>query len=73
MTISVGSVETILHNRLNFFKASARWVPRLLTPEQKIMPKQVLQEILRLYEADRKVFGDRLVTIDETWVPPFDF
>ena len=30
MSISVGA---ILYDTLNLFKASARWVPRLLTPE----------------------------------------
>ena len=36
MTISVGSVKIILHNRLNWFKASAGWDSCLLTPVQKI-------------------------------------
>lgn len=33
--ISVGSVETILHKHLGVSKVSARWVPRMLTFEQK--------------------------------------
>ncbi|GFR84868.1 histone-lysine N-methyltransferase SETMAR [Elysia marginata] len=33
--ISIGSVETILHDHLNLNKVSARWVPRLLTTDQK--------------------------------------
>ena len=33
--ISVGSVEKILHDHLNLNKVSARWVPRLLTADQK--------------------------------------
>ena len=37
MSFSVESVDIILHDRLNFFTGSARWVPRLLTSEQKIM------------------------------------
>ena len=32
--LSVGSVETINHERLHMSKFSARWVPRMLTPEQ---------------------------------------
>ena len=31
MSISVGSVETIFHDRFNLFKTSTKWVPRLLT------------------------------------------
>ena len=33
--ISLGSIETILHDHLHMSKVSARWVPRLLTPNQK--------------------------------------
>ena len=35
MSISFGSVETILHHRLNLFKASTRRASRMLTPDQK--------------------------------------
>jgi histone-lysine N-methyltransferase SETMAR len=33
--ISVGSVDTILHDDLKMRKVSARWVPRMLTDENK--------------------------------------
>ena len=33
--ISVGSLEKILPDPLNLNKVSARWVPRLLTADQK--------------------------------------
>ena len=33
--ISIGSVETIIHEHLHMQKVSARWIPRLLTPFQK--------------------------------------
>ena len=33
--MSVVSIETILHDHLHMSKVSARWVPRLLTPNQK--------------------------------------
>ena len=33
--ISVGSVDTILHDNLKMRKVSARWVPRMLTDENK--------------------------------------
>ena len=39
ISIFVGSVETILYDPVNLFKVSAKWVPRLLTSEQKIMRK----------------------------------
>jgi len=33
--ISIGSVDTILHDDLKMWKVSARWVPRMLTNENK--------------------------------------
>ena len=33
LSLSVGSVETIIHEQLKFFKVSARWVPKQLTGE----------------------------------------
>ena len=33
--MSVGSIETILHDYLHMSKVSARWVARLLTPNKK--------------------------------------
>lgn len=70
--MSVGSVETILHEHLNMSKVSARWVPRLLTPEQKQVRKETSHELLDLFNEDPEDFLARLVTQDETWVPHFD-
>ena len=36
--MSVGSIETILHDHLHMSKVSARWVPRLLTPNHDNAP-----------------------------------
>jgi len=35
LSLNVGSVETIIHERLKFSKVSARWVPKQLTDEHK--------------------------------------
>lgn len=70
--VSVGSVETILHEHLHMFKVSARWIPRLLTPEQKQVRKETSREVLDLFNEDPEDFLGRLVTQDETWVPHFD-
>ena len=35
LSLSVGSVETIIYNHLKFSKVSARWVPKQLTDEHK--------------------------------------
>jgi len=35
LSLSIGSVETIIHEHLKFSKVSARWVPKQLTDEHK--------------------------------------
>ncbi|RZB41555.1 HTH Tnp Tc3 2 domain containing protein, partial [Asbolus verrucosus] len=67
LKISVGSVWNILHNVLGMNKVSARWVPRLLTPEQKLKRHEICQQNLLALEEDPDLFS-RIVTGDETWV-----
>ena len=67
-----GSVVTILHHHLNLSKVSARWVPRMLTPEQKRNRIMTSTEMLTLMIVDPEGFMARIVTQDKTWVPYFD-
>ena len=69
--ISIGSVENIIHNELKFSKVSARWVPRLLTPEQLEKRVEVSKQLLERYENEGEDFLDSIVTCDETWVHHF--
>ncbi|GFS04114.1 histone-lysine N-methyltransferase SETMAR [Elysia marginata] len=69
--ISIGSVETILHDHLNLNKVSARWVPRLLTTDQKQERVNYCQHLLR-QEANDAFFFRRIVTMDETCIYQFD-
>ncbi|GFR93853.1 transposase [Elysia marginata] len=69
--ISKGSVETILHDHLNLNKVSARWVPRLLTTDQKQERVNCCKHLLR-QEANDAFFFRRIVTMDETWIYQFD-
>ena len=69
--MSVGSIETILHDHLHMFKVSARWVPRLLTPNQKEQRADSCKELIKLESKDT-LFFDRIVTMNETWVHHFD-
>ena len=50
-------------------KVSARWVPRLLTSDQKRMRMQASQEFLDHFQKNTKDFIRRFVTTDETLVP----
>ena len=52
-------------------KISARWVPRLLTPNQKEQRADSCKELMEL-ESKYIPFFDRIVTMDETWVHHFD-
>jgi histone-lysine N-methyltransferase SETMAR len=70
--ISLGSMHTILHEELWVSKLTARWVPRLLTPEQKENRMRTCSENLVKMSQDRNAFFQRLITCDETWLHAFE-
>ena len=49
-----------------------RWVPRMLTDEQKRNPLDISRYLLSRYEDDPGDFIEGVVTQDETWVHHFD-
>lgn len=68
LKISHGSAHHIVHDVLQFHKVTARWVPRLLTPELKERRVDACEELLRRFEREGDGFLARIVTGDETWV-----
>ena len=70
--ISFGAVQTILTDILVMSKVSARWVPRMLTDDQKRSRVDISRNLLSRYEDDPGDFIDQVVTQDETWVHHFD-
>ena len=48
--ISEGSMQTILKKRLDLRKVCARWVPHLLTEEQKTQRLKCAQKLLKTYK-----------------------
>ena len=70
--ISVGSVSTILHDHLGLSKVSARWVPRMLTLDNKRRRVECATELLSRWNADAGAFEQRLITGDETWLYHYD-
>lgn len=70
--ISYGSVQRILTNELHMKKVSARWVPRMLTDEQKEKRLCISRVNLEKFQANKEIFLSRFVTMDETWVHHFD-
>ena len=69
--ISVGSAQTILKKRLDLRKVYARWVPHLLTEEQKTQRLKCARELLKTYKGNSWVISN-LLTGDESWVHMFE-
>lgn len=61
-------VRNILHNHLSMQKLCARWVPRLLTLDQKLIRKNISTDNLALYRRNPNEFLRRFITVDETWI-----
>ena len=70
--ISEGSVQTILKKRLDLRKVCARWVPHLLTKEQKTQCLKCAWELLKTYKDCNSQVISNLLTADETWVHMFE-
>jgi hypothetical protein len=68
---SYGSVQTILTSELNMRRVAAKFVLRLLTPEQKEHRVAVCQD-LRECAVDNPSFMSRIITGDESWVYGYD-
>ena len=70
--ISEGSVQTILKKRLDLRKVCARWVPHLLTEEQKIQRLNCARKLLKTYKGCNSRVISNWLTCDETWVHMFE-
>jgi len=66
--MSKDRVGHILHEILGMRKLSARWVPRLLTPDNKRNRETTSEQCLTLFKRNPKEFLRRFVTVDETWI-----
>lgn len=69
--ISKSAVHRILTEKLDMRKLCARWVPRLLTIEQKQRREDVSIECLAKFHSNKAEFLRRFITMDETWVHHF--
>ena len=65
-------MQTILKKRLNLRKVCARWVPHLLTEEQKTQGLKCARECLKTYKGCNSWVISNLLTGDETWVHMFE-
>ena len=67
-SISTEHVHNILHEHLHMEKLCARWVPRLLTIDQKRIRVTTSEQNLAHFNSNPKEFLRRFVTMDETWI-----
>ncbi|UYV63571.1 hypothetical protein LAZ67_2004744 [Cordylochernes scorpioides] len=65
------TVDRIMREHLGLRKLSARWVPKLLTPDQKAVKRKLSSDNLALFEANPEEFVNRFVAMDETWAHHF--
>ncbi|UYV83260.1 hypothetical protein LAZ67_23000321 [Cordylochernes scorpioides] len=65
------TVDRIMREHLGLRKFSARWVPKLLPPDQKAVRRKLSSDNLALFEANPEEFVDIFVTMDETWAHHF--
>ena len=70
--ISLSTVHLILKKYLKVRKISARWVPHLLTDEQKKQRVKVAKKRLQMFPKYYKKQFANVVTGDETWVHYFE-
>ena len=69
--VSHTTILAILTEDLAMRKLSARWVPKLLTVDQKRIRFNMSRDNLARFNADPEDFLDRFVTMDETWCHHF--
>ncbi|KAF2351947.1 Transposase type 1 [Trinorchestia longiramus] len=72
LNIFVGFAHTILVDSLGLSKLSARWVPRLLRPDQQESRADLSMEILNKWDENPELFLQQIVTGDETWLYQYD-
>ena len=69
--VSIGSAHTILTAYLGLRRVSAKFVPKLLTMEQKQLCLEIAQDMLDCIESDSN-FLNTVITGDESWVYGYD-
>lgn len=73
-TLNIGSAaaQTILHERLGLRKLSARWIPHLLTEEQKQRRVDFCKFMLDKFAGGSSKSVSEIVTGDESWIYQYD-
>jgi len=61
-------VGYILREELDMKKLCARWVPLLLTADQKSTRMKISEQCLEHFNKNKTDFMHRFITMDETWI-----
>ena len=69
--VSVGTVDTIIREELKMRKIYAKFVPRVLSEDQKERRCHYSREMVELVNSDPAVL-DALMTCDENWIYCYD-
>ena len=69
--VSIGSVHTVLTADLGLRRVSVKFVPKLLTMEQKQRRLEIAQDMLDCVESDSNLLN-AVITGDESWVYGYD-
>jgi len=67
VNISHGSTHSIITEHLGFSKVCTRWVPQLLTHNQKQVRQGICQGLLNRYEREGNNFLHCIVACNESW------
>lgn len=70
--IGASTVHSILHRHLGVRKLASRWVPHLLTDEQKEARIDFCHFMLEKFDQGRSKEVGNIVTGDETWIYAYD-
>jgi len=70
--ISRELIGSIIHEDLDVWKLSTKWVPKYLNADQKHQWCQLSEELLEFFRRDPNDFLSRLVTMDEIWLYHYD-
>jgi len=66
--VSKEGVGYTLHEELDMKKVCARWVPRLLTADQKRTRMNISEQCLECYNKNKTDSVRRFITMGETWI-----
>ena len=66
--VSVSTIFAVLHDDLGLVKKSVRWVPKLLSMEQKEERVRICSKFTATIRRESKAFLNRIVTMDENMV-----